>query len=110
MKNLKLLSIVLCLSLVFTACSDDDTPADVHEEEVITTMTITLTPVGGGNAITLQTRDLDGDGPNDPVITVSGNLTAGTTYNGSIELLNETERLIEEASEFYDREVSRYDD
>lgn len=26
------------------------------------------------------------------------------------ELLNETERLIEEASEFYDREVSRYDE
>ena len=26
------------------------------------------------------------------------------------ELLNETERLIEEASQFYDREVSRYDD
>ena len=25
------------------------------------------------------------------------------------ELLNETERLIEEASQFYDREVSRYD-
>jgi hypothetical protein len=26
------------------------------------------------------------------------------------ELLNETERLIEEASQFYDREVSRYED
>ncbi len=25
------------------------------------------------------------------------------------ELMNETERLIQEASEFYDREVSRYD-
>lgn len=25
------------------------------------------------------------------------------------ELLNETERLVEEASQFYDREVSRYD-
>lgn len=26
------------------------------------------------------------------------------------ELLNETERLVNEASQFYDREVSRYDD
>jgi len=26
------------------------------------------------------------------------------------ELMNETESLIEEASQFYDREVSRYDD
>lgn len=30
--------------------------------------------------------------------------------NDEKELLNETERLIEEASQFYDREVSRYDD
>src|SRR5690606_24397160 len=77
-------------TLAFTACSDDDDPAPVNEEEVITTLTATLIPMGGGTTITLQTRDLDGEGPNAPVITVSGPLVAGTTYNGSLLLLNET--------------------
>ena len=67
MRNLKIVGL-FCLSLlVFAACSDDDTPDPVNEEEVITTMTVTLTPVGGGTAITLRSQDLDGDGPNAPV-------------------------------------------
>jgi hypothetical protein len=78
--------------ILFTACSDDDndTPEPVNEEEVITTMTVTLTPVTGGNAIILSKRDTDGDGPTPPVVDVSGNLTAGLAYDGSIVLLNET--------------------
>lgn len=92
MRNLKFLSIALVTAVLFTACSNDDngTPDPVNEEEVITTMTVTLTPDGGGTAITLQTRDLDGDGPNPPEVTVSGNLSAGMVYDGSIVLLNET--------------------
>ncbi|MEX0288677.1 MAG: type 1 periplasmic binding fold superfamily protein [Flavobacteriaceae bacterium] len=100
MKNLKILSILFTLSVLVYSCSDDDSPpAPVDEEEVITTMTVTLTPQGGGTAITLQSRDLDGDGPNAPDITVSGNLSANTTYDGSIELLNETESPAEDVTE-----------
>ena len=108
MKFLKLFSILAITSLLFIACSDDDDSVDpVNEEEVITTMTITLTPQGGGTAITLQTRDLDGDdGPDPPVVTVSGNLTASTTYDGDIELLNETESPPEDITE----EVEEEDD
>jgi hypothetical protein len=92
MKKLKFLSTALLATLVFTACSsDDDNPQPVNEEEVITTMTVTLTPeAGGGTPIVLKSQDLDGDGPNAPVITVSGNLAAGTTYTGLLVLLNET--------------------
>jgi hypothetical protein len=92
MKNLKLLPVLFIASLLFIACSNDDdaTPLPVNEEEVITTLTVTLTPDDGGTPIELQTRDLDGDGPNAPVITVLGNLNAGVTYNGNIILLNET--------------------
>ena len=105
MKNSKLLATLFTASLLFTSCSkDDDTPDPVHEEEVITTMTVTLTPEGGGDAITLQTQDLDGEGPNDPVVTVSGNLTVGTTYNGAIVLLNETESLAEDITEEVEEE------
>ncbi|WP_333780806.1 type 1 periplasmic binding fold superfamily protein [Tenacibaculum pacificus] len=42
------------------------------------------------NTITLESKDIDGDGPNKPVIT-GGTLKANTTYSGVITLLNETE-------------------
>lgn len=75
-------------AIALISCSDDDNPAPVNEEEVITTVRTTL--VAGGQTVTLLSRDLDGDGPNAPVVTVSGNLTAGTTYTGSVEFFNET--------------------
>lgn len=81
---------LLSLGMITLSCSNDDTnPVAVDEEEVITTMTITLT--SDNSMITLQSQDLDGDGPNAPEISVSGNLMANTVYSGSIRLLNETE-------------------
>lgn len=74
-------------SLFLASCSDDDN-GPVNEEEVITTVITTLT--NGSTTITLTSRDLDGDGPNAPVATVSGDLTANTVYNGEITFLNET--------------------
>ena len=88
MKTIKFLSILLISTLLFTACSSED-PTPVNEEEVITTVTITLS--NSRDIVTLQSRDLDGDGPNPPVVTISGNLTANSTYNGTIKLENETE-------------------
>lgn len=100
MKRNKALKTVLALSLmatVMTSCSsDDDTPEVVNEEEIITTINITLTSANG-NA-TFQSQDLDGDGPNAPVITAD-NLAANTTYTASIELLNETETPAEDITE-----------
>ena len=95
---------ILILSLVFTGCSDDDPPAPVNEEEVITTMTITLTPSSGAD-IVLKHVDMDAEGPDDPIVTVDGvetnqvTLATGTTYTGSIELLNETEDPAEDITE-----------
>lgn len=90
MKTLKYIYILPLLTLFFVACSnDDDAPEPINEEEVITTLIATLVPVSGPT-LTLTTRDLDGDGPNEPNITVSGNFAANTTYNGSLNLLNET--------------------
>lgn len=88
--------LILCfLAVGFVSCSnDDDNPAPIDEEEVITTMNVRLT--ASGSPVTLRSQDLDGDGPNPPEITVSGNLVANTTYNGSIELLNETETPAED--------------
>ncbi len=105
MKTIKFLSMTILSGILFTACSDDDNdPVPVNEEEIITTLTVTLSPDGGGTAVTLQTQDLDGDGPDAPVVTVSGDLTAGTTYNGSIVLLNETESPAENITEEVEEE------
>ena len=93
MKNkLKFLALFLSTSLVFTSCSNDD--AAVNEEEVITTVRLTLT--GGGQTITLESRDLDGDGPNAPVVTVSGPLSGNTVYSGATVFLNELENPAED--------------
>jgi len=107
MKKIKFLSLSLVATLFFASCSNDDSPAGaVNEEEVITTLTATLN--GGGQVITLKSQDLDGaEGPAAPVVTVSGNLAANTTYSGSLDLLNEaaspaesiTEEILEEADE-----------
>ena len=105
MKNLKLLAALFIAAAVLISCDDDD-PDPVNEEEVITTMTVTMMPEGGGTNVVLVTRDLDGDGPNPPVITVSGPMAAGVTYMGNIVLLNETEDPAENITE----EVEEEDD
>lgn len=86
-KQINFLGLLLLSSLFFISCNNDDSP--VNEEELITTVRVTLT--NGANTITLTSTDLDGEGPNAPVITVSGNLIVNTTYSGSISFLNELE-------------------
>ena len=87
------LAVITLFSSFFIACSsDDDAPVLINDEEVITTLIATLVPADGmGATITLTTRDLDGDGPDAPVVDVSGPLEASKTYNGTLLLLNETE-------------------
>lgn len=92
MKNLKLMAFATFTLITVSACSNDDDAATlvpVNEEEVITTVRAVLTPQGGGTAITLTSRDLDGDGPDAPVNTVSGSFIAGTVYTGDVSFLNE---------------------
>ncbi len=95
MKNLKMMALAFSTVLLTISCSNDD--AAVVEEEVITTVIATLT--GGGQTITLTSRDLDGDGPNPPVVTVSGEFSTNTTYAGSIQFLNELESPAEDITE-----------
>jgi len=87
--NIRNLTAVVASCALILSCDNDDNPLVINEEEVITTMNVTLT--GTANTITLQSQDLDGDGPNAPEIMVSGNLAANSTYAGTIQLLNETE-------------------
>lgn len=95
---------LLASTLIFASCSDDDdnAPDPVNEEEVITTLTVTLD--SGSDTVVMQYQDLDGDGPDAATVTVSGSLTANTVYDGSIVLLNETESPAENVTEEIEEE------
>ena len=95
---------LLASTLIFASCSDDDdnTPDPVNDEEVITTLTVTLD--SGSETVVMQYQDLDGDGSNAAVVTVSGSLNANTIYDGSIVLLNETEDPAENITEEVEEE------
>lgn len=89
MKNFKLIGITLLTLIVFSSCSDDHShDHGANEEELITTVVTTLT--SGNQTITLTSKDLDGNGPNPPVVTASGDLTVNTPYTGAIKFLNES--------------------
>ena len=88
MKNSKILALALVSMFTFSSCNDDD-PIAVNEEELITTVTTTLT-AAGSPTITMTSRDLDGDGPTQPAVTVSGDLIINTTYTGAVTFLNES--------------------
>lgn len=106
MKKLKFLSMFLFTGALISSCSSDDDalPEPVNEEELITTVAVTLTPDDGGETILLAYRDLDGDGPNAPVTEVSGNLSANTTYSGNVKVLNELETPVEDITEEVEEE------
>ncbi|UZO81774.1 type 1 periplasmic binding fold superfamily protein [Aquimarina sp. ERC-38] len=97
----KFLALFLAGTFFITSCSDDDegdNPDPVNEEEVITTMTVTLT--GGGDTVTLNFFDPDGEnGPIAPVKSVEGDLKVNTTYNGTIQLLNASEEEVEDVND-----------
>ena len=89
MKTMKRCSMYALLAIAMVGCSDDDTPVVINQEEVITTVVLTLTPQSG-NQVVLTTLDLDGDGPNEPVTTVVGSFAENTQYQGAVRFLNET--------------------
>jgi hypothetical protein len=96
MKTIKFLFALLLINIVLTSCSsDDDNPDPVNEEEVITTVRFTLTS-DAGDTVVFQSQDLDGDGPDAPVNTVTGTIIASTLYTGSVQFLNELESPAED--------------
>ena len=98
MKSIKHVLVLASIIILAASCSDDN-PIAVNEEELITTVTVTLTSQADGTEIVLNSVDLDGDGPDAPVVTVSGNLAANTIYTGATEVLNETEDPAEDITE-----------
>ena len=95
LKTMKTCSMYALLAIAMLGCSDDDTPDVINEEEVITTVILTLTPESGDQVV-LTTQDLDGDGPDEPVTIITGSFNENTQYQGAVRFLNETETPAEE--------------
>ena len=85
--------------LTLAACDDDDGPVDpgAGEEEVITTVRVSLTAPDGSTA-ELTFVDPDGDGGTAPAIT-GDTLAANTEYDVTLTFLNETETPAEDITE-----------
>ena len=99
MKTMKNISFYALLSIAMLGCSDDDAaPLPINDEELITTVILTLTPESGDQVV-LTTVDLDGDGPDEPVTTVVGSFSENTQYQGAVRFLNETETPAEEITD-----------
>ena len=97
MQFTKSILLVFILSIGFFSCNDDD-PTIPNEEELITTIIYTLSPVAGGDDVVFSFKDLDGDGSGVPVIE-EGKLAANTSYTGSIEFLNEQKTPVEDITD-----------
>jgi hypothetical protein len=100
-------AVALSSVFLFQSCDKED-PEPTNEEEVITTVKVTLVPDADGDIVRLTFSDPDGPlGDTDALITASGPLKASTTYAAAIELLNDTvspainvsEEVAEEGSE-----------
>lgn len=65
-------------------------PPPPNEQELITTVRLTFVSLDGTEQKEWLWRDLDGDGGNPPEITADI-LTTGTTYNVSIQVLDESD-------------------
>ncbi|MGB5929047.1 MAG: hypothetical protein WBH03_12795 [Cyclobacteriaceae bacterium] len=96
---------ILLLGFIgFTACGDDDAPDAENPEEIITDVTLTFTPMGGGAAAVFTANDPDGDGPQDIAVSGPVMLDANMTYTLDIALEgvggeNITEEVEEEGEE-----------
>ncbi len=82
-KSIKLFLFLVLSAAIVVGCDSDDPDDDgPGEEELITTVTLTLTPQAGGQNVTAVANDPDGDGAGFTIGDI--NLTANTTYTGTI--------------------------
>jgi hypothetical protein len=110
--RLRKTQLVLALSMLLAACGgddDDDTGdgGDGNANEVITTVTLEFAPEGGGDAISVEWNDPDGDGGGAPTIDPIA-LADGTTYTLAVGFENRLEDPPEIITEEVDDESDQH--
>lgn len=106
----RLITSTLVLGTLFAvvACGDSST-APGGEQELITRVTLTLTPTGGGTPITTFINDPDGAGPLPPAAQVGAlALAAGRRYSGTILFENRLENPPENITEEVEEEADEH--
>ncbi len=97
------ISSLVLAGLVGLAGCDVSNPDDPeNEQEVITTVTLTFSPQGGGADVVASHADPENDG--DPVIDAIA-LDVGVTYDLAVQFLNELEDPAEDITEEVDEEA-----
>lgn len=79
---------IVLFAIVLVSCDDDD-PEKEDAPELITKVTLTFTPTGGGDPVVATATDPDGEGVQDMETDGPINLAANTTYTLTIGLTNE---------------------
>jgi hypothetical protein len=83
------------MALTFSSCDPD--PVVPNQDELITSVIVTLSPALGGKQLELQYTDLDGDGGNSPIIKVD-TFSISATYFTKVQFLNQSGASIDDIS------------
>ena len=97
--NISILALLMAFSITFTSCKDDDviTPPDENEEELITSVELAFSEIGG-DVSTFKFADLDGDGGNGPTQFDTVRLKANSEYLLGARFLDESKTPAENIS------------
>lgn len=79
---------LLLMAIVLFSRCETETPVAENEEELITTLEMTFSPIAGGEDVIFSIYDEDGDGATPPVYT-NATLAANTDYSVTIEVRND---------------------
>ena len=88
-KNIEIFVLVFVLSVMLSSCKKDPI-VDPNEEELLTTVRITLTEKISGTQSVFEFKDLDGEGGQAPSKFDQIVLNTQTAYDCSLEFLNES--------------------
>lgn len=96
------------LLLALGACGESST-APGGENEVISRVTLTLTPSTGGTALVTYIDDADGNGPTAPSAQVAvPALVRGVTYTGTVKFENRLSNPVEDITEEVEDEANEH--
>lgn len=91
MKTTKLFTILILVMSMLSACSDDDNPEEVLEEEFITDVQLTFTNNADPNDTVILTSNAPDGQDGASTENRIGSFTAGATYSLSLSVLNAQE-------------------
>ena len=100
-----LMAALLMVTFVATGCKKDDKEPE-NEEELITTVKLMFTEVGGTGTLTFTFKDVDGPGGNPPSMNEQIVLAPNKQYNCAIELLDESKTPAEDITDEIKKEAN----